>query len=269
MLNNIISDADGFLVCTGSGMSADSDIPVYVREDIWGPTQEELDLKYPGLCVEDIHDFGNKNIFESKSEILWKYFFDLAILIQNSNLHSGYFYLKKIIQNKPHYVLTSNIDNLHLRSGIHPLNLVQCHGSFLDVKGNIYVQCIDACHSDIWTHSTQDIHQIPRCSYCRKIARPNFLSFNDESYVVPFNSISRKEMISWINQMKDKKLIIFEIGIGDHVKTVRNRSRKTWKDCSQSVIIRINPNKDPHPETERYYQILDTALIGLNKLVSL
>lgn len=251
-----IHTADGFLICTGAGMSHDSGIPVYRRNGRWGPSQEELDEKYPGLSVEDLHDFGRAGLFDSKGELFWRYFRDLRDLFMSES-HQGYYRLNEIISKKPHFVVTSNIDHMHIRSGLFPLNVIEVHGSLIDNRGNFFVQCSHGmeCNKRIWK---SDPSVTPRCPSCNSIARPNVLSFHDENYF-PADQFGHSNMVEWLKSFRGK-LVILEIGVGNTVKTITNRSRSVWKDHPDSVLIRVNPEPDPNPLPERYFSIETTAL---------
>lgn len=299
-LKKIINEAQGFLICTGAGMSSDSGIAIYNRQtnDItnqytnkektneisrykeetnynqniqWGPYQKELDDRYPGLTVDDLHDFGKGDLFSQKGLLLWKYLFDQRKLFLNQEPHPGYSLLNEIIRNREYYTVTSNIDSYHLRSGMKSERVVECHGSLLNQYGQFRIQCSlgSLCNREVWNFNfpdeiressqlTQD--DLPRCCYCDSIARPNYLTFNDDFCLVnifTFDSPSREKMITWLDEMQktEKPIVIFEIGVGDSVLTIRNRSRKTWRELTNSFIIRINPSPDKNPLSERYYNI--------------
>jgi NAD-dependent SIR2 family protein deacetylase len=277
-LHSLLQQASGFLICTGAGMSADSGIPVYCRDDgSCGPDPHQLDAIYPGLEVADIHDFGKRAVFEAKALLLWRYFFDLRQRFVSATPHSGYRYLDKIIASREYYVVTSNVDSLHLRGGSSSDRLIECHGSLLTPRGDFRLQCArgSECHTTIWPWmfspaitKSADITpaDLPRCPQCDATARPNYLSFNDETCLVhPFTweSPSRAKMIPWLEQMKNQPLVVFEIGVGETVKTIKNRSRKTWRDCPNSILIRINPSPDPEPLPERYYNVTMTCQDGM------
>ena len=250
----LLNEAEGFLICTGAGMSSDSGVPIYRKNNTWGPLQEELDQRYSGLLVEDIHDFGKSGLFQQKGELLWAYFRDLRQVFL-SKPHSGYYGLNSLIRNKPYFVVTSNIDHMHVHSGLFPMNVVEAHGSLIDNRGNFRVQCSQGieCNNRIW--SSDEV--LPRCPVCHLIARPNCLSFNDEHYFVTEN-YSHDNMVLWLNSFRGR-LAIFEIGVGTEVKTISNRSRGAWKDHPNSILFRINPTPDPEPLPMRYINLSTTA----------
>lgn len=317
-LKRALKDAQGFLICTGAGMSADSGIPVYrtytkypsigwIKSPLglersnhqygyegWGPN----DLDIPGLDNMDIHDFGRSNLFEKsitwnsegstfnickKGLLLWKYFFDQRQKFTTSIPHTGYMDLNKIIKHRDYFVITSNVDSFHLRGGFSKSNVIECHGSLLNENVDFRIQCSQGslCNSSVWTfnfdpiiQSSRDIQEenLPRCPKCKLIARPNYLSFNDDNCLVnvfTFDSDSRKRMITWLDNVQKDLIIIFEIGVGEVVSTIKNRSRKTWKECPNSILIRINPAPDPQPLSERYYNLPMTCQSAMTMLLNM
>lgn len=257
----VIQNATAFLICTGAGMSADSGIPVY-RDPNNGKQWEgfkegELKSKY-GLTKEEIKQFGKDDLMVQKAKSFWKYFLDKANLLWESEPHQGYQILNDIISKHPYYIVTSNIDGYHKRSGSPGNRIVECHGLFLDDEGNIPVQCSIGehnCNPNTWKipFKSIDIDNLPMCPLCDNPVRPNYLSINDTYCIItPFTfSPVRQELTKWIKEAKDssvhedfRNLVILEIGAGDQVMAIRNRAQMTWEKVPGSFWIRINPDLD-------------------------
>lgn len=273
----VFDEINGFLVCTGAGFSADSNIPVYVgKNGKWDlvnshsefrsvRTSPNLDLlDSDGLFLEEIQEFGRMNekgepLFLEKPEKFWNYFSRMVKNINENEPHKGYYGLLEMIKNNTYYVVTSNIDGYHSRAGYQ--NVIECHGRLVNSNKSVNVQCTQCDPGDIW--GTTD--SLPMCKKCNSCARPNYLSLNDYyCNIAPytFDNKIRSEMIKWLSHVEKNniKIVIFEIGVGDTIKTVKNRARDTWKRCKNSILIRINPLPDPDPLPERYYNIAELAV---------
>ncbi len=249
--------AVGYIVCTGAGFSADSNISVYAGKD------GKWEMNAPkGLSIKEIQEFGAENTFLKKPREFWDYFLEFASTINNNEPHKGYYKLLELIKNKPYYVVTSNIDGYHSRAGYN--NVIECHGRLVNANKTINIQCSqfgECLNKDIWEWNGQG--ELPVCKKCGKIARPNYLSFNDYYCNIAPYTIENKvrdEMMKWLKVVKDEKIIIFEIGVGETVKTVKNRVNSIKKMCPNSLVIRINPNIMDDPLARGYINICKNAI---------
>nr|QBK88271.1 MAG: Sir2 family protein [Marseillevirus LCMAC202] len=252
----LINGATHFLVCTGAGMSADSGIPVYHSEDgQWGSAYNAVYAKYE-LTNEQVQQFGKRGVFESKALMFWRYFFSQFKKFEKTPVHDGYTALHQII-GESYYIVTSNIDGAHLKAGASPERVIECHGAVLKKEPNtsfygVPVQCVlgSQCSSQVWTHyfplylfDSQDLqeHHLPYCKVCERVARPNYLSCEDDYCIVkPFTfSPIRENMQKWLQQTE--KLVILEIGVGNVIENVQKRAHSTLRKYSNSSLIRINP----------------------------
>jgi NAD-dependent SIR2 family protein deacetylase len=259
----------GYVICTGAGFSADSNIPVYA-----GVNGKWNNMVSPGLTTKEIQEFGTISgeapLFLEKPQEFWNYFLDTAKIINDNKPHQGYYNLLEMVKDKPYYVVTSNIDGYHSRAGFK--NVIECHGRLVNPNKTINVQCSEygvcSCKNTWeWTSSkVSSDNDLLVCPVCKQIARPNYLSFNDHyCNIAPFSTenTTRKEMIEWLEKVKNDRIIIFEIGVGETVKTVKNRSRLIWQKYPNSILIRINPSPDPDgPEglKERYINFCEKAI---------
>ncbi|GAJ10789.1 unnamed protein product, partial [marine sediment metagenome] len=213
-IRNLLRTAKHFLICTGAGMSADSGVPVYhTKEGLWGSDYTKTYEHY-GLTAEKVQEFGRTGTFSENYWDFWRYFLDQHLYFGSVQLHPGYDALNKIVGDD-YYVVTSNIDGAHIRSGLDANRVLECHGA-LTATGplgrGIPVQCVDGsrCNKEPWIHyfpmyvqSSKELeeHYLPRCMSCEKVARPNYLSFNDQNCLIGsfgLESPVRREMKNWL-----------------------------------------------------------------------
>jgi NAD-dependent SIR2 family protein deacetylase len=267
----LLDECDCVFVCTGAGMSKDSGIPTYRGEGgYWGPSNDDYHGKF-GLSADQIMHFGK--FFEEAPEKFWAYFWDQIDFLQSAEPHDGYVSLHTFLKNKDHFILTSNVDGMHIRAGADPSKVLTCHGSYFDDKGTPKVQCANNCNGLIWSLTQNEIEsrQAPKCWNCSGFARPNILSFKDQNCNVEaftLNSPNRQRMVNWLKEAREaeKRIAIIEIGVGTAVKTVRNRATLELRSNPNACLIRINPF-DNSLEQDRVLPVKMTAKDGLTGIL--
>ena len=165
---------------------------------------------------------------------------------------------------------------MHTRAGTALLDIAEIHGRLTDLFGRCLVQCCRGanCNSRVWPlaslpsapEAVRD-ESLPRCPNCQRPARVNLLSFRDAFCLVEeftLNSPARAAL----SEFADRKepLLILEIGVGDAVLTVRDRARRSWRENTDAVLVRINPQADCEPLPERYCDLRMGAAAGLQAL---
>lgn len=114
-----------------------------------------------------------------------------------------------------------------------------------------------------------------RCRFCKQLARPNVLMFEDDAWV----EVSDAKYVSWEQTIKTemeaskeenapKKLVILEIGCGTRVPTVRMNSERLvrigLKRGWTVTLIRINPQ---YPRNRHHpKQTISIKMTGLAAL---
>ena len=83
---------------------------------------------------------------------------------------------------------------------------------------------------------------IPLCSKCGDIARPNILMFADWNWNSKRTLNQETKYNKWKKQNKSKKLLVIELGAGTAIPTVRIESENIAKYYN-GKLIRINPRE--------------------------
>jgi len=229
-----ISEAEVLLIGAGAGMGVDSGLP-----DFRG--QEGFWKAYPPFRGTDFREMSNPALFERDSELAWGYFGHRLNLYRDTEPHSGFQTLLKWAKSKASYfVFTSNVDGHFQKAGFPEEKVVECHGSIHRM------QCSQLCCDDIWTtndlivdvdHETiRATSKLPSCRKCGGLARPNILMFNDYSWVSFIATQQENRYVSWINDLRQRKLTTIEIGAGLAIPTVRHQC-----ESKTGTLIRINP----------------------------
>ena len=82
----------------------------------------------------------------------------------------------------------------------------------------------------------------PECPRCGELARPNVLMFNDWHWIPHRSSAQERRLEAWIDEAKNSRLVIIELGAGSAVPTVRMTSERVARSLD-ATLVRINPQE--------------------------
>ncbi|MBI4116409.1 iron dicitrate transport regulator FecR [Candidatus Pacearchaeota archaeon] len=253
----ILEKSKNVLFLTGAGMSADSGIPTFCdSEGFWNnfPIYKKLGLNPLQLA--------NGKFFKNHPEISWGFYEWRRRNAQKNKPHEGYQIINDIIKSMDGFVITTNTDGYHLRSGIPADKILEVHGSmwrlqFLDGSEN-YVEenlQVPLCELD---EKTMSVSQKSMPRYDGKILRPNVLMFEDKSYIE-----NDAQKIKLLELEKLKADVVFLIGVGEDISP--NLLLAKHYQRKRSKIICLNPNEiSPRLNPDIYLQT--TAEKGLSCL---
>lgn len=258
-LNNIkqakryIKEADGLIITSGSGMGVDSGLPDFRGDNgFWKayPLIKKLGLSFSQMA--------NPKWFDTNPKLAWAFYGHRLHLYRTIMPHDGFQMLLDltITKNNNYFVFTSNVDGQFQKAGFDEQKIIECHGSIH------YLQCTHNCSDNIWENdeklninmdSFEALH-LPICKYCNKLARPNILMFQDWLWNANRTNTQEQEYHNFLNENKNKKIAIIEIGAGEAIPTVRLEGEEL-ASVLKAKLIRINP---------RDYHINKTLGVGLN-----
>ena len=238
-----IEEADAILITAGAGMGVDSGLPDFRGND--GFWRAYPPLKEIGL---DFYDIANPKWFESDPKLAWGFYGHRLNLYRATKPHSGFNILKELtkIKNDNYFVFTSNVDGQFQKAGFSEAKVVEVHGS---IHHN---QCTHNCSKDIWGNKDIDVsidlqtfqasNNLPKCTSCDKLARPNILMFGDWGFNDDRYNSQISKLRVWIrdNITNKSNIVIIELGAGKDVPTVRNFSEEIQTQYG-ATLIRINP----------------------------
>ena len=247
---------DNVLVLSGAGFGIDSGLPDYegihqmANDAAAQHNVEPYMIEHPAFYKENPRGaWGMKarvmNIFLTKKP------------------HQGYYELKKILENKNSFIVTSNIDDHYRDAKFDETKLYEIHGRLK------ILQCINrGCNfkHNLWKldHLPQEknmtlIGKIPRCIFCNDYARPNVCFTDDNSFCNKLRNAQKAKFNEWIRKIsikKNPKLLILEIGCGRHKDSIgiNKLDNGTFRILSKELsfppvfnesnmkIIRVNPD---------------------------
>lgn len=234
---DLIMQADSLLIGAGAGIGVDSGLPDFRgNRGFW--------KAYPGLAKSSISfvEMANPKNFNQNPRQAWGFYGHRFNLYQRTTPHCGFEKLLKIAaQLKNGYqVFTSNVDGHFQTAGFAQERVVECHGSIN------YLQCSKPCSPAIWSAeglniTTDDVEcmltsDLPLCSDCGAVARPNILMFGDFFWNSDRCAEQELNMQRHIDKMK--KTVVIECGAGTAVPSVRHFCENRY-----APIIRINPDE--------------------------
>ncbi|CAF1113568.1 unnamed protein product [Adineta steineri] len=263
----LVLNCEAILFTSGAGMGVSSGLGTFrgIAADVWPPLLKHPELNFTHMsnsqwfrkteCISDRHNTANFGY------AFWTYRYNAYT---SADPHLGYKIAKRWSQLnhiKYSFSFTSNIDGHWIKSGWNSLSILECHGSVH------YMQCINSCRKRLW--NTNDAlklkvdnktdcvsSRLPHCPYCKKLARPNVLMFDDFEFLdVRLTEQTSHYQTFKSNIIKTKaKLLVIELGAGTAVPTVRHESAVTFIDPRWTAdFIRINPSAE-HSIIESYYR---------------
>jgi NAD-dependent SIR2 family protein deacetylase len=239
--------AEALLITAGAGMGVDSGLPDF-RGDrgFWKayPPMERLGISFV--------EMANPAWFSRDPELAWGFYGHRLNLYRETTPHAGFNILNRWSDRLTHgsFVFTSNVDGHFQLAGFDPDRVIECHGSL------VHLQCTTPCHHEIWSaddlevevdeESFRAVSSVPECPRCGELARPNVLMFNDWHWIPHRSSTQERRLEAWIDEAKNSRLVIIELGAGSAVPTVRMTSERVARSLD-ATLVRINPREPKAP----------------------
>lgn len=252
----ILSAASRVLIDTGAGMSADSGISTY--RDQQGRWRDFLPFTRLGLQPKD---FSNPPGYREQPHYAWAFAEYLRRQMANAQPHTGYKIISNWVSNagKEMFVLTTNIDGLHRRSGVPDSRLYERYGNLWEL------QCLEKCTSHWWPdnrtklchldEATMRASDLPTCPFCGGLARPRVQMDYDDQFI--------EKEVGWrfYQNFLDAAAI-------DVVVIIGTTLWMSWPDNEKKPqVIHINPDPQTHVHYEQPIAITmgaEDALMGID-----
>ena len=259
---NLIRDADSLIITAGAGMGVDSGLPDFRgTQGFW--------QAYPALAKARIQfeEIANPESFERDPELAWGFYGHRLNLYRKTVPHQGFQILQDWADDKPYgaFVFTSNVDGQFEKAGFDENRIIECHGSIH------HLQCSKSCTDHVWdadrfkpeidAENCRIKSPLPKCIFCREIARPNILMFGDYNWLPARKYEQQLRFRSWRERVKNP--VVIELGAGTAIPSVRY-----FGEDQGCTIIRINP-RESAISSQMGVGIASGALEGLGVLQSL
>ena len=236
-----VRNADAMVVTAGAGMGVDSGLPDFRgNQGFWNayPMYERLGYSFI--------DAANPANFEGDPAFGWGFYGHRTNLYRETTPHRGFRLLQDWARqfNQDSFVVTSNVDGQFQKAGYAEDQVLEVHGSIH------HLQCLTPCCDEIWANDetipvdfdTMRAEHVPACRFCRSAARPNILMFGDYSWLPNRTRGQEMRFDSFLNQYRDKALVVLEMGAGTAIPTIRYLSERLGQQ-PKTKVIRINPRE--------------------------
>lgn len=150
--------AEKVTVLTGSGVSAESNIPTFrdAMTGLWSRFRAE--------------DLATPEAFQRDPELVWNWYQSRRDMVNKAQPNLGHHALAAMEKNIPSFTLiTQNVDNLHQQAG--STNVLELHGNITRVKCSQEHRQIEN-----WT-ATEQVP--PPCPHCGAPLRPDVVWFGE------------------------------------------------------------------------------------------
>lgn len=248
---------DNILVLSGAGFGIDAGLPDY---------RGMHDMADEAARQHNIEPYmiEHPSFYRDNPRAAWGIKARVMNIFLTNKPHEGYYKLKKILENKNSFIVTSNIDDHYREAGFNEQTLYEIHGRLK------ILQCINRkCNlkHNLWKldelPQEKDmtlLGKIPRCCYCGDYARPNVCFTDDNSFCNKLRNAQKSKFNEWIRKISIKKnptLLVVEIGCGRHKDSIgitqldSDRFRILSKELelppvfneNNLTVIRVNPDK--------------------------
>jgi NAD-dependent SIR2 family protein deacetylase len=233
-----LENADALVINTGAGMGVDSGLADYRGDGgQWGQVESEN--------AQSVFEVVNPAAFLENPFYTWKLFGQRIKEYADTEPHQGFYILKSWIERYQldYFCLTSNIDSHFQKAGFADEHIRELHGTLA------YFQSSNPQESaEIWKNELtgEEIMRnaekgiFPTCPVTGTAARPNVYMFRDNTYINTRSKQQEQNFQLFLERNWDKKIVVFEIGSGPHVQTVRIKTRMLRSQVGAQVV-RINP----------------------------
>lgn len=242
-----IQNADCLLIGVGAGMSASGGLdysdPVLAQK--WYPEYFE---RGKNSIIEIMSGFWPTSINEKNAVAFWGFWAKHIYHIRyESEALPPYRDLFSIAKNKPHYICTTNVDCQLIKAGFNTSSIFAPQGDYA------FFQCEKPCSQNIYANENMikamlenvtspfEIRKedIPRCPKCGNHLMPNLRC--DSRFIEEPHVKNQNAYIDFINNARDKKLAMLELGVGFNTPTIiRYPFEAIAFKYSRATLIRIN-----------------------------
>ncbi len=174
-LKDLIDSSEKIVGFTGAGISTESGISDYRSQGgIW-------EKFTPVYLAEFIHDPDKRRLYWERKKALWQ------SISQAEPGRTHIFFTRLYKQRRLLGLITQNIDGLHEKSGLPAEEIVNLHGTTLEI---ICLECGDISPAEPLMAGL-DPEYPPQCELCGGLLKPNTISFGQQLVADDLNRAER------------------------------------------------------------------------------
>lgn len=259
---NAIKSCQAMVITAGAGMGVDSGLPDFRGDQgFWNayPMYERLNLSFV--------EAANPVHFQSDPPFGWGFYGHRLGLYRETVPHEGFKLLLDWCDefDLDSFVVTSNVDGQFQKAGFNPNRIFEIHGSIH------HLQCLSPCSDNIWKnkevvgidYERMRAENVPTCSDCGGVARPNILMFGDYSWVSDRTDDQSARFNYFMSEHENDQIVVIEMGAGTAVPSIRFTSERIGT-AYDATVVRINPRESQIGHG--HISIPEGALFGLYQM---
>lgn len=240
-VRDLLKEADYVLIGAGAGLSTAAGME-YSGESFEKNYREFIDKYYfDNLYSASFYDFKTQ-------EEKWAFFAKMIKLNRyNDKPLQLYQELYELVCSKDYFVLSTNVDGQFYNSGFDAERVFEIQGDYC------FLQCENACHDKLyynkelvekWIQNTKDCKilsdLVMKCPVCGGNMDMNLRK--DANFVQDKNwYVQAKKYEEFINNAKDKKMVLIEIGVGFNTPgIIRFPFERMVEENEDTYLVRIN-----------------------------
>lgn len=240
-VRDLLKEADYVLIGAGAGLSTATGME-YSGESFEKNYREFIDKYYfDNLYSASFYDFKTQ-------EEKWAFFAKMIKLNRyNDKPLQLYQELYELVCSKDYFVLSTNVDGQFYNSGFDAERVFEIQGDYC------FLQCENACHDKLyynkelvekWIQNTKDCKilsdLVMKCPVCGGNMDMNLRK--DANFVQDKNwYVQAKKYEEFINNAKDKKMVLLEIGVGFNTPgIIRFPFERMVEENEDTYLVRIN-----------------------------
>ncbi len=239
----LLRDADAIIIGAGAGASIDAGINY--------ADKAKFKRLYPGLVERGVaENFWEMIGYHGDVATSWAYLAQHALEMTRHQPHPTYAALRRAVGDKPHFILTSNVDG-HFLHHFDREALLTAQGDFAKL------QC-GSCRT-VWPAAPQleriaaavdaatctvDEALVPRCASCGRVAQPHVNG--GEWFVHEAHADEWKRLEAFLAAHRDRRVVAIDIGSGFNTPgVVRMRLERFVDNLPRATLLRLNAQQ-PH-----------------------
>lgn len=239
-VSKLIKEADAIVIGAGAGLSTSAGIP-YGTEG-FSSHFPELVLKYgmTDMYTSSFYSF-------SSEEEKWSYWAKHINYLYNVPATEVYQNLYSIVQNKPYFVITTNVDGQFLKANFDSKRVFEVQGTLSKI------QCSVGCHNTLYDDlelvekmlqadkdcciPTKLVPICPRCGEAMEVNLRKDAFFVEDDH---WHEL-QKNYGEFLHHYQDKKIVFLELGVGFNTPgIIRFPFEDMTRRQSNATLIRVN-----------------------------
>lgn len=247
-----INEADCILIGAGAGLSTAAGLTMGGAR--FTDNFKDFIEKYGGPYMKDMYSAGFYPFPNEESK--WGYWSKSGMVNRIlPGVLSLYKSVYKMVENKEHFVLTTNVDHQFFLSGFEQEKVFATQGDYG------LIQCQKGCHAKTYDavkmfqqmdQAREDCmvpsYMVPKCPVC---GGPMEMNLRSDRYFVEDEAWeeAQQRFGEYLKKCEDKRTVLLELGVGFNTPTIiRFPFEKLMREHKNMFLVRLNLDEAVVPE---------------------